>query len=337
MPAAALLITLTALAAPSTPATTRDLPVATGIRDLDAMVVTGNQSGPRMWKVSRGDHVMWVLGTLSPMPEKMRWQSGEVEAIVAGSQEVIWEPMIGVQVKAGVFGGLMLLPGMIRVRSNPDGESLQDQLPPELYTRWLALKDDYIGFDWGIDNYRPVFAAMKLWEEAMDQAGMTSSSPVVELVGDLVKQHGIRSTRPREVLVIDDARAAMGEFRKSALDDVRCFEQTVARLETDLQPMRERIDAWAVGDIEALRALPYTDQEETCQAALMQAQVVQHRLDHDLVAEATGKWFEAVDAALARNDSTFALLPVSDLLKPDGYLARLGEKGYTVEASLPAP
>ena len=34
--------------------------------DLEAMVVRGQQPGPGLWKVSKGDHVLWILGTLSP-------------------------------------------------------------------------------------------------------------------------------------------------------------------------------------------------------------------------------------------------------------------------------
>ena len=41
------------------------------ISDMDAIVVTGVQPGPGMWKVSQGDHVMWVLGTQSPLPKQM--------------------------------------------------------------------------------------------------------------------------------------------------------------------------------------------------------------------------------------------------------------------------
>jgi hypothetical protein len=40
----------------------------------------------------------------------------------------------------------------------------------------------------------------------------------------------------------------------------------------------------------------------------------------------------AAEAALRDNASTFALLPISELLKPDGYLAKLQARGYEVEA-----
>ena len=60
------------------------------ITDLATMVVSGAQPGPGMWKVSKGDHVLWILGTLSPLPKKMEWVSGDVEDVIAQAQEVIW-------------------------------------------------------------------------------------------------------------------------------------------------------------------------------------------------------------------------------------------------------
>ena len=35
--------------------------------------------------------------------------------------------------------------------------------------------------------------------------------------------------------------------------------------------------------------------------------------------------------APGKNDSSFAVLPIAELLKPDGLLAKLRAKGYTVQ------
>lgn len=43
-------------------------------------------------------------------------------------------------------------------------------------------------------------------------------------------------------------------------------------------------------------------------------------------------WLGIAIAALQRNRSTFAVLPISRLTAPDGYLARLQALGYEVEA-----
>ena len=50
--------------------------------------------------------------------------------------------------------------------------------------------------------------------------------------------------------------------------------------------------------------------------------------------EVEQNWLDAVDAAFATNRSTFAVLSMRALLRPDGWLAKLRAKGYTVEEPL---
>jgi hypothetical protein len=44
------------------------------------------------------------------------------------------------------------------------------------------------------------------------------------------------------------------------------------------------------------------------------------------------KWLLAAQDSLSRNQSTFATLPISDLLDDNGVLKELRRRGYTVEA-----
>ena len=43
------------------------------------------------------------------------------------------------------------------------------------------------------------------------------------------------------------------------------------------------------------------------------------------------KWFAAVDHALANNTTSFAVMSVGELVRADGRLAKLKEKGYSVD------
>jgi hypothetical protein len=52
---------------------------AAPLEELDTVLVTGIRPGPALWKVSKGDHVLWILGTYSPMPKKMTWNSAAAE------------------------------------------------------------------------------------------------------------------------------------------------------------------------------------------------------------------------------------------------------------------
>lgn len=306
--------------------------VDTAIRDVDAVVVSGVQPGPGMWKVSKGDHVMWVLGTLSPLPKKMEWESRDVENVIAQAQEVIWGPSLTVGYNVGFFQGLVLAPKALGARKNPDDAKLQDVVSPDLYARWLVLKKKYMGRDNGVEKWRPMFAAMELYEEAIDDSGLAKGRVVYPVLARTIKAHKVKQTSPTVKIVIQDPKAALNEFRASRLDDLDCFSKTLRRLESDLDAMRDRANAWAVGDIQALRRLPYSDQNEACMKAAMQAGAARKRGMSDFEADLEKQWFVAAEKAMASNAVTFSTLSMRELLKPDGYMAKLQAKGYTVEA-----
>ncbi|HEY0660847.1 MAG TPA: TraB/GumN family protein [Lysobacter sp.] len=307
-------------------------PAASEIRDLDAVVVTGVQPGPGMWKVSKGDHVMWVMGTLSPLPRKMTWRSQDAVEVIAQSQEVLDLPYATIDADVGFFRGLTLLPSLLGARKNPDNATLRDVLPADLYARWKVLKEKYIGRDSSVEKWRPIFAAYELYSAALGKSGLSDSGVVSATVRKAAKKHEVKLTRPMVKMMVADPKAAIRDFRAAPLNDVECFRKTLDRLETDLASMTARANAWAVGDLEALRSLPYSNQFETCWKALTEASFARKRGLDDAEQRVRQAWFDAAEKALANNQTTFAVLPITQLLKPDSYLAGLQAEGYSVEA-----
>src|SRR5688572_12015468 len=142
-----------------------------GIVDLETMVVSGAQPGPGMWTVRHGDHVLHVLGTVSPLPRRMEWTSAGVESAIAGSRVVIAAPAVVVDADIGIFRGMALLPAMLRARNNPGKRPLREVVSPELYARWEVLKARYMGRDRGVEKRRPLLAAQELYEAALRRSG----------------------------------------------------------------------------------------------------------------------------------------------------------------------
>jgi hypothetical protein len=320
-----------ALVAPAS-AQTASLQSATPVRDEAPVLVSGTLPGPGLWKVAKDGHVMWVLGTQSPLPKHMQWHSDEVEAALAASQEVLYAPSLGITVDTGFFSGLFLLPKMYGARKNPDGKTLRDVLPAELYARWLPLRQRYLGSGRSAERMRPLFAADALWQEALDDDGLASSGIVMPVIRQAVEAHGLRETKPRRTLKITDPKALLAEIEHEQLDDTQCMEATVARLEEGPDHLRQRANAWAIGDIVALRTLPDASQGHACAEAAMQSPALRKRGGEGIDAEMEQAWLEAAEKALAQNASTFALLPIDDLLSADGYLGKLAARGYEVTA-----
>jgi len=300
-------------------------------QQLETVVVSGIQPGPGLWRVFKGDHEMWVLGTLAPLPKRMDWAADETRLVIRQSQEVLLSPTGKLGTNIGFFRGLTLLPSAMGARKNPDKQKLADLLPAELYARWRLLKRQYLGRSNRIEKRRPLLAANKLFEKALSRSGLTTKNLVEPEVRRAAKRAKVTVTVPMIEIMIEDPKQAIKDFAASELADIECFEQTLDRLETDLGTMVERANAWAVGDVQELQALPFVDQRRSCADALLNASVMQDRGLGDLRTRLANEWLTAAETALTNNTSTFAVLPIEQILKSDGYIATLRDRGYTVE------
>lgn len=310
------------------PAAPPSAPVEEAPAAPEQILVVGQKPGPGMWKVSKDGHVLWIFGDYSPLPVKMQWRSHEVEAAIAASQEYLTPPAANATV--GYLKGTLLLPSLIGIKKIPDGATLREVLPPDVYARWQPMKEKYLpGND---ERERPVFLAGALFSAALKDAGLTTSTGVRKRIEKIVDERKLKVTKSTIQLPMDNARQMMKDFKKAPVEDADCLNSTVLRLETDIDAMRVRANAWAKGDIDAIRKLDFVDQEESCRDAVFNSAAV--RKDpafHSIRPRLKALWLSAAESALARNASTFALLPLKEILDPNGVVAALAAKGYTVE------
>ncbi len=307
------------------------LPAASSL-DLDTVVISGRHPGPGLWKVRSGERTMWILGTQNPLPKRLDWDSANVQRRIAAAQEVLMPPTVDMDADVGFFRGLTLLPSLFKARKDPDGKNLSDVLPAAEYARWQVLKQRYIGGDRGIEEWRPVFAALELYSKAITRSGMTQDPMVSDAVRKAAKRSKVKITTPTLKIKIANAKAALREFSSEALNDQDCFRRTLDRIEGDLGTMAGRANAWAEGDVEALRSLPYQNQFTACSAVFTGTAIARKQGMQDIQSRLENEWLTAAEKSLGQNTSTFAVLPVSQLLQPDGLLERLAAKGYVIEA-----
>ena len=91
---------------------------------------------------------------------------------------------------------------------------------------------------------------------------------------------------------LQNARAAVKEFANTPLDDLACFDKTLARLETDLDAMRLRANAWARGNVDQIRKLPEADQSIACNAAFLNSPLAKSVGQVDLQREMNLAWMK---------------------------------------------
>jgi uncharacterized protein YbaP (TraB family) len=320
---AAVLLAVAALVVARAARSQGDTPRA-ATETMAEVVVEGRHEGPRMWRVRQGDHVLWILGTVSPLPKKMVWQPDQVQAVLGQVQEVVpaW-PSYGIG--ANPITALRLYIQWRHMQKPPDHLPLRETLPPDLYARVQALKARYDPHDNTLEQLRPMLAAERLLLRVLDASGLTAHNEVQARVLELAREAGVHVRQDK--LKIDDPVDVLKDVGAAPLSgEVACLETVVTRLETDLGPMQQRARAWALGDVDTLRSLPHTDNRTACVAAVSTSERVRA-----LIERAEDDWLVSVQEALHRNRGTLAVQSMDRLLGEHGALAQFRARGYEVD------
>lgn len=285
---------------------------------IEEVLVTGEHPGPGLWRISNGEHVLLILGTYEPLPRELVWRSEEMELAITEAQQVIGNYSASFSLRGGSAYGVK-------------GKPLRKVLPHKNYAQWLLLKKKYIGDNKEVETALPVTAALFLRSSALRSRGLENSDQVLRRIYTLARNYQIPVTTDHQVNKVVDANA--NDTVRTRQVGVDYLINTINNLEADLQTAQARANAWAVGDIDALRKQAAADKS----AAYLYASSWPFLQDSELqavFAEADRRWIDAATTALASNHTTIAVLPVFQLLRDDGLLKALRDKGYTVQAPL---
>ena len=109
------------------------------VATIEEITVIGRYPGPPLWKVTSGDRTLWLFGDLTPVPKGLDWDPRNAERVIERAGAVITSPRVG----AGTLNPIRLFRlfrDARRLIRNPEGTTLADQMPPELYARYTALR-----------------------------------------------------------------------------------------------------------------------------------------------------------------------------------------------------
>jgi hypothetical protein len=319
--------------------------------ELETIVIVGGFATPKMWKVSKGDHVLWVLGG-EAIPPGVQWRFEQVDARIAQSQQVLYPGMATVDMDVGFFRMVTLVPTALKTAKIPDGKTLKDVLPPDLYARWRVLKTTYEGKSNDIEEWRPGVAIIMLHEKVVKKIGPVQARPPTTpppvgprlrpLVEKSAKQHKVKVRTLRTVereYKVKNVKERLKSLRESPAWEVKCFAQSLDYLEQMVEYANRKKAAGTqdLGEppppldcndvlIKGMRSGEIPDPAGILQ--LIDGLAMENKLAID---QRDAEWIAAAQAAIAKNKSTFTLLPMYQIRSPAGYVAKLKELGYTVE------
>jgi uncharacterized protein YbaP (TraB family) len=329
-PLSVVLATLAMLALTS-PATSSENSTPAADIELDEVLVRGERPGPAMWKVSKGDHTLWIMGTLSPMPAKMTWRQKRAEEVIRASGEILAESTSHWDMDLGLRESFGMIRTVMKLRHNADGSTLREVLPDEIYQRWHAAHRRWFGDSPSPkERARPLYAAFLLYDRALKKSGLTDESLVWSRAEQLAKQHKVKIRQREFRLKVRDAKGMFAELATLPRDlEAACLVETMDFIDRELPQMKKRAEAWAVGDMAALRALPRAELEPQCMELGEGTRIEQ--LSKEEEALFARDWTGIVDWLLLTHETSFTTLPVGKLLEEGGVLAGLRARGYTVE------
>jgi hypothetical protein len=298
--------------------------------ELPEVVVTGEQPGPGLWQVRKGDHVLWVLGEVSALPKRMKWKANGIDRILASSQAMLWYPGVQLDSNIGAVSIVLLLPSLIGVEDLPDGATLGQVLPTPVYARWTVQRQKYLGNSGRLERLRPFIAADRLANAAHDKADLTDGGEVDSTVRKLAKKYRVKSVDAAYHIFIKDPKALVKKFKKTSLDESACFNYRLDELEYSLAESTLQANAWATGNVGALKSSLEKEPVNPCWHGLGDISFVKDLGVEDIVPSVNDAWLKAAEKSLLENEVSFAVLGMGDVLRPDGLLATLKSRGYTV-------
>jgi len=271
--------------------------------------------------VTSGRNVMWVLGEVSPFARHVKWNSAKFDKLLRGSQELLID-------FSGFWGANRdEMRAYRKAEKLPKGKSLQKLIPAETYSR-LMTTGKMFGMSSDFDELYPFAATNRLVTSAMSKLDLNGFSARFA-AEDLGVKRQVRITNFSAPEYPFEDRLKLWQQPDNAV----CIEKAVKALEDGGAGAKRLANAWAVGDVESLRTLvpAYSFSRDgfrrgACAAAMRGGE--KQAIQYD--AERKQGWLKEAERCLKQNRNTMAVVLMSELFEPDGYLAALRARGYTV-------
>jgi uncharacterized protein len=263
-------------------------------------------AGPAVWEVQHGEATLVIMGSVHLLRPDATWLHPEIERRFDEASELILEVADLKEAEAV----------MMRVIQDkgfyPPGQSLADDLSPQLYERVLTHADNLGAPRTEFARMRPWLAGivlMQLW------AANKGYDPGLGVDMHFSRRAAATGKRVSGLETVEEQLEMLVEGLGSDAESM--LEQTLVQLENG-DYMDSLITAWIEGDMTTLEELilgAFADFPEAYDV---------------LIAERNRQWVERLDARLATPGSDFVVVGAGHLVGPDNVIELLEARGYTV-------
>lgn len=283
---------------------------------VETVTVTARSTGPAVWHATKGGADVAILGVVEPLPEKFTWNTKPLEGMLDGARAVLLPP----RAEANILQGIWFLLMKRTLLSPPDGKTLWDVLPPATASRFAMARDMLHQDKDRYDDNAPAVAALRLEGDYMRTREMTFSEPE-DAIRRLARAHGITVGR----VATYDAMPSLEEVLKlPPSTTAKCVDAAVNDVDIASQHATPAAEAWAVGDIEGMKA---NYSQPKIYGCLLELSPLVTALDK----RATDDTARDIMSELDKGGHAVAVVSIGLLLRKNGVMEKLLAAGVTVE------
>ena len=274
--------------------------------------VIAKTPGPALWRISRGDSKVVVLGTVSPILHQLTWNAAPLRRQLTGARQLLVPSR-----PTGMAKAMLAFTFRDRARLRVDTDSpLSQRLPPEMAARFAADAAAVHQPMSKYDRWKPTLAGLMLLDDFDKAAGLSRGKPIIT-VTRLAGKMGVPVMSAGKV----DVAAVLKDGTKlSDTQQIACLATLLEQLERLAGAPGALGRAWAKADLRAVNRL-YTPR------VLQDCPLLKPLLDR-----AVDETAALVERALQSPGRSVAVIDMSLLLRPEGVLDRLSAAGARVDA-----
>ena len=308
-----ILLSLAGAAVAQAPAPPQTAPAATvdlGSPVVEALEVVARPPGPALWKVTKGNSEVVVLGAVRPVPHALVWDSARLDRALDGANVLLVQPRFTI----GVMDMIRFKVGGTGARQD---RPLEETLPPDLRSRFVGARTAARQDAGRYGRLKPYVAAFMLVGDYREAGGLSAAKPD-STVEKLAKAHKvpIRPVAEYRVAAAIKTASPMTEAQSFA-----CLQDAVDEVQWESDQSRATAAAWAAGDLKAVRASYPPSPLERCLQQVPNTAVIERGTEDST---------RAIAAALTKPGKAVAIVDLNFLLRPNGVLDRLKAQGATI-------
>ncbi|MGC3980314.1 MAG: TraB/GumN family protein [Steroidobacteraceae bacterium] len=165
---------------------------AEAIAALDEVVITGEQPGPALWQVRKGEHVLWILGTVAMLPKEVTWNTQPLEQLMNRVNALLPE---SAELNIGVLSLLMHPINLTHSVMLPGSKTLQQVLSADSYMQFNRLRMQYAPDEKMLDRTRPMPALIELQGRAARNEQKLTTASIARSVIKMAEQNHIKVSK----------------------------------------------------------------------------------------------------------------------------------------------